>query len=244
MNLNFYKYFNHCLSVDKLPHAFLIESNNINLTLNNIIDVLFESKLINSIDVEKNLNLILIEPNKNEIKTEDILLLQERYSTMPFYNKYNIYIIKNAEKLNISAANKLLKFLEEPGQNIIGFLLTDYSLEVLETIKSRCQIFSIKEKDLNNDLKDDISCLINYISGKENIYKEIELKTRYNKCERKDLILLFERLLIEYERLLTNACNNVTNISKNIFLIDKILRLLRSNVNIDLVLDKFFIELR
>ncbi|MDD2409416.1 MAG: hypothetical protein PHD03_01690 [Bacilli bacterium] len=244
MNLNFYDYFNYCLSVDKLPHAFLIESNNIDIITNNIIDYLFEKKLINNLDYQKNLNLMLIEPDGKEIKSHDIEILQERYSTLPIYNKYNIYIIKNAEKLNKSAANKLLKFLEEPGIDIIGILLSDYNSDVLETIKSRCQHFIIKEQYQNIDLKNDISDLLDFINGTRNINKEIDFKKKYSKFQRNDLIFVFESLLNESEKLLDSLCDNITNISENICLIDKILRLLKSNVNIDLVLDNFFIELR
>ncbi|MDD4705778.1 MAG: hypothetical protein PHS24_01000 [Bacilli bacterium] len=244
MNFNFYDYFNYCLNVDKLPHAFLIESNNIKITTDNIIDYLFEKRLINNIDYQKNINLILIEPDGTEIKSHDIEILQERYSKLPIYNKYNIYIIKYAEKLNMSAANKLLKFLEEPNINIIGILLTEYSSDILDTIKSRCQYFLIKESYKSVDLENDITDLLNFIIGTKDINKEIEFKKKYSKFQRKDLIFVFESLLNESETILNNACDNLKNISENINLINKILRLLKGNVNIDLVLDNFFIELR
>lgn len=244
MNLSFYDYFDYCLNVDKLPHAFLIKSNNIDITTASIIDYLFEKKLISNHDYQQNLNLILIEPDGKEIKSGDIVFLQERYSTLPVYNKYNIYIIKNTEKLNKSAANKILKFLEEPGKNILGILLSDYNSDVLETIKSRCQCFLIKEQDLNIDLKNDISSLLNFINGTRNINIEIDYKKKYSKFQRTDLISVFELLLNELEKQLDKSSHNIINISKNINLIDKILRMLKSNVNIDLVLDNFFIELR
>ncbi|MDD2238682.1 MAG: hypothetical protein PHH51_02205 [Bacilli bacterium] len=244
MNINFYDYFNYSLSEDKLPHAFLIESNNINVTKDNIINHLFEKKLINNLDYQKNLNLILIEPDGKEIKSQDIQTLQERFSTLPVYNKYNVYVIKNAEKLNKSSANKLLKFLEEPGINIIGILLFDYNSDVLETIRSRCQYFLIKEQNLSADLENDISDLMDFINGTRNFNKEIDFKKKYSKFQRNALIFVFESMLNESEKLLDSSCYNIINVSKNINLIDKILRLLKSNVNIDLVLDIFFIELR
>lgn len=246
MYFNFYEYFKHCLIEDKLPHAFLVESNNIENTYKNIINLLYNENLIKNNDYFKNLNLILIEPEGNEIQTKQITYLQDRFSTIPVNDKYNIYIIKNAEKLNVSSSNKLLKFLEEPNKLIIGILLMDYSFEVLETIKSRCQYFLIKENIENDKTQDDSDEIINFILKDNNIKKEIEIKKSLSKLERKEIILIFEDLLKKSEIILNNKIEikNYKKIIKTITIIDKILHLLRSNVNIDLVLDIFFIELR
>ena len=63
--------------------------------------------------------------------------------------KQIIYIIKNCEKLNSSSANCILKFLEEPEDDIIAILLTDNINMVLPTIKSRCQILNFKNNNSN-----------------------------------------------------------------------------------------------
>lgn len=246
MHLNFYEYFKHCLIEDKLPHAFLLESNNIENTYDNIINLLYTEKLIKNSDYSKNLNFILIEPDGNEIQTNQITYLKDRFSTIPTYDNFNIYIIKNAEKMNISSSNKLLKFLEEPNKSIIGILLMDYNLDVLETIKSRCQYFLIEEENKSNLIQEDSEELFNYIFENKNIIKEIEFKKRLSKLERKNIIILFEELLKKSEVIFNDKIetNNFKNHLKNIFTIDKILHLFKSNVNIDLVLDIFFIELR
>lgn len=62
----------------------------------------------------------------------------------PIQGKYKIYIIKNAEKLNVSSANAFLKTLEEPSSNVCFILLANNSNNVLPTIVSRCQIFNFK----------------------------------------------------------------------------------------------------
>ena len=53
---------------------------------------------------------------------------------------YKIYIIENAEKMNIKAQNALLISLEEPPKNVVFFLLTQDASALLETIRSRAQI--------------------------------------------------------------------------------------------------------
>ena len=50
--------------------------------------------------------------------------------------------------MNDTASNKLLKTIEEPSENIIGFLLTSNIDIILPTIKSRCEILSAKYDSL------------------------------------------------------------------------------------------------
>ena len=60
-----------------------------------------------------------------------------------------IYIIKDASLLNKSSANTILKFLEEPSDNIIAILLTDNIYKVIDTIVSRCQVLSLIPENNN-----------------------------------------------------------------------------------------------
>lgn len=57
---------------------------------------------------------------------------------------YKIYVIENAEKMNIKAQNALLISLEEPPKNVVFFLLTTDASALLETIRSRAQILRTK----------------------------------------------------------------------------------------------------
>ena len=50
-----------------------------------------------------------------------------------------IYIISRADRMNVAAANTLLKFLEEPEGEVTAILLTDSYQSILPTIQSRCQ---------------------------------------------------------------------------------------------------------
>ena len=76
-----------------------------------------------------------------------------------------VYIIDGAEDLNSAAANTILKFLEEPSDDIVAILLTDNLQKVLSTVKSRCQIITF-----NNDKRSDNVIFENY----KNIYTEDE----------------------------------------------------------------------
>ncbi len=57
--------------------------------------------------------------------------------------KYNALIIYMPEKLHITAANKLLKVLEEPPENTIFILVSENEEQILTTIRSRTQLVKI-----------------------------------------------------------------------------------------------------
>ena len=100
--------------------------------------------ICNSIDNNEYIELKIIKPDGMWIKKSQIDELQEDFSKKKIIGKNKVYIIDNAEKLNISASNSLLKFLEEPNENIVGILIVNRSDELLETIVSRCQIITFR----------------------------------------------------------------------------------------------------
>lgn len=63
------------------------------------------------------------------------------------YGGYRVVVFCEAHQLNISAANALLKTLEEPGENTIMLLLTDNPSALPATIFSRCQRLAIALPD-------------------------------------------------------------------------------------------------
>ncbi len=107
-------------------------------------------KRINS---EQYNELKIIIPEGNVIKKNQLLDLQNSVVNKPVEGNKIIYIIKNCEKLNISSANCILKFLEEPEDDIIAILLTDNINMVMPTIKSRCQILNFQNKSIVNKME-------------------------------------------------------------------------------------------
>lgn len=86
--------------------------------------------------------LKIIEPDGFWIKKEQLAELQEEFSKKSVESNKKVYIINHAEKLNTAAANSILKFLEEPEENIVAILLVDNLYQLLDTIVSRCQVVS------------------------------------------------------------------------------------------------------
>ncbi|MFA6801281.1 MAG: AAA family ATPase [Acholeplasmataceae bacterium] len=93
-------------------------------------------------------NLMVIEPSGLNIKKEQILELQSEFSKTALVSGPRIYVIKNVERMNQSASNSLLKFMEEPSSHqVTGFLLTENFDDVILTIKSRAQIIHLNSLD-------------------------------------------------------------------------------------------------
>ena len=83
----------------------------------------------------------LVEPQGQIIKTDTIRQLTREFSQSSFEGQSQVFIIRDADKMHVNAANSLLKFIEEPQSQIYIFLLTADDSRMLPTIKSRAQLF-------------------------------------------------------------------------------------------------------
>lgn len=95
------------------------------------------------------LNVYYIEPLGQTIKKEQIIALQEEFSKTSLVPGPRIYIINEAHTMSSSAANSLLKFIEEPVGETYGILITEHQENMLSTIVSRSMIISFNELDKN-----------------------------------------------------------------------------------------------
>lgn len=77
----------------------------------------------------------------------DDLLDQTRFSLEP--DEYRIFIIDSAETLNDSAANRLLKSIEEPHQGYYFIFCTNKPQAILPTISSRCIHTHVETKNFD-----------------------------------------------------------------------------------------------
>ena len=96
------------------------------------------------------LNLYTIyHKDSNVIKKEDIESLKEELSRTSLIKGPRVYIINDADTLNLSSANSLLKFIEEPRDDIYAILCTTNAKKIIPTIISRCQILRLNEINPN-----------------------------------------------------------------------------------------------
>jgi len=84
------------------------------------------------------------ENKQLNISKEESRQIIRNLSLKSFEGNYKIMIIWLPEYMNVSAANALLKILEEPPENTIFLLVANDEKKLLSTLKSRTQIIKIR----------------------------------------------------------------------------------------------------
>jgi len=80
-----------------------------------------------------------VENKQGLIGVDESLDIVKKLQLKAYEGGFKIMIIWMAEKMNIAAANKLLKLIEEPPEKTVFILITENEEQILNTIKSRCQ---------------------------------------------------------------------------------------------------------
>lgn len=81
-----------------------------------------------------------VQNKQGEIRVDDAQEILKSLSLKAYEGGYKIMIVWMADKLNIAASNKLLKLLEEPPEKTVFILISEHEEDILQTIRSRCQI--------------------------------------------------------------------------------------------------------
>lgn len=210
-----YKTLINSVKKNKYSHAYLFETNgypkSLNLVLSFVKYILCPSNHSNAkfcencqqcktIDDNNYIELKIIEPDGSWIKKDQLTDLQQEFSKKAIMGNKKIYIITEAEKLNPSAANSILKFLEEPEENIIAILLVENKYQLLDTIVSRCQIISLinyPNKNSDQSFKKIQELINNENIDNEKLSKIIEFIDFYEK-NGIDTILNTQKLWHQY----------------------------------------------
>lgn len=264
----YYDMINSIVSLNKISHAYMIEIDDYDKDFNCILDFvkLILSSNDNNNDIESLVDsgnypdLKIIEPDGNIIKKQQVIKLQEDFRNKSFLNNKMIYIIKEAEKLNDSSANTILKFLEEPEDDIVAILVTSNRYKVIETILSRCQVLSLQDNSLSFEISDNIIDLIKFIVKKDDLfinYQYIMDNILVDKIVAKSILNEVEITFINYLNYVSDSnsfnCNetiikilskvDVDKITNYIAIIEEEVQKLEFNVNYKLWLDCLFAKL-
>ena len=101
------------------------------------------------IDQEEYPDVTIVRPISQIIKTERIRELVGQFSQSGIESQRQVFIIEQADKMHLNAANSLLKVIEEPQSEVYIFFLTNVEDKILPTIQSRTQIFQFKKQEAN-----------------------------------------------------------------------------------------------
>lgn len=261
-------------SITSFSHAYLFNVNSLDssflyakefaksIILQGIDKKIFEYEDISyKIDNDEFDDLYVVNPETIGINSEEINKLLNYMETKSLRdNGRRVYIIYGFERLTRDISNKILKFLEEPQDNIYAILLTENFEKILPTIVSRCQVmnFSFPNKEDNIEK---IELMMKFLSTLiVNKKKTIAYENDYfyeSLTNRLDFYDNFEVL----ERIISETLNSKYQNIENKYVLDdlksypnltiinllnvtnKLKCLIKNNINLNLLLDRYIIEI-
>ena len=165
-----YQTFLNSLQKDQLSHAYLISGNN-GAPLMDVACFFAKSILCDDpsplacnscitclrVDDRNYPDFFVFDGSKTTIKKDDVDTIESAFDKKAFENKgIRVYVLHLIENMTTQAINAILKFLEEPGQQVYAFLTTNNENVILPTIISRCQVLRLRLIDKQIVIKDAI----------------------------------------------------------------------------------------
>lgn len=270
----FYNLIRNSLKDEFLSHAYLIDENNnpdaFKMVLSFVKEIFYKNydydKCIISQRIDDNNypELTIIEPDGAFIKKEQLLKLQNDFSKMSLEGSVRVYIIRSADRMKKEAENSMLKFLEEPGPNVIAILMTNNVNNLLDTIISRCQFVKLNndgDSVFNQELYDMAMKCIMYIESdyekllvdSKKIWYDIVKEREENYQLLGYMIDIYKNILniklcidsnLDYNKFAKIVENNsVLKLNEKIKILLNYYDNIRNNVHIPMFLDSMIIEL-
>ena len=155
-----------------------------------------------------------VKNKQGEIRVDDSQEILKLLALKSYEGGYKIMIIWMADKLNIAASNKLLKLLEEPTDKTVFILISENEEDIIQTIRSRCQVLHF------NGLPEKV--IADSLISKENIDSKIAYKIahqaqgNYNKAlqllQPDSETTFFEKWFVDWVRAAFRAKGNAAAI--------------------------------
>ena len=133
--------FNKRADKGKLSHAHLIVGAD--GTGKSIIANKFAIKMLGKSEEKNYVDIIKYSPEKASFGVDDVRAIIQEVGKKPYEGDKKVIIIYNGEKLTVQAQNALLKTIEEPPKGVFIIILSQTLEVMLDTIKSRCQIYKL-----------------------------------------------------------------------------------------------------
>lgn len=153
--------------------------------------------------------LIGTEKKQGQIGVDEAHDVVKKLALKSYEGGYKVMLIWMADKMNIAAANKLLKLIEEPPEKTVFILIAEDEEQIIQTIRSRCQILHfppLAENVIATALeaeglsKEEASKIAHEANG--NFNKALDLKNN----DSEDLI--FEKWFVQWVRSAFKAKGN------------------------------------
>lgn len=250
---NLYSFFENAFNDNKLVQSYLIGNTKFDDIKEELYKVLSSFFFKNSTNLDENPDLYIYKNDEENISKDDIVELIKNVNTTSQFNNMKVYIIDECEKLNEYSYNSLLKTLEEPNMNVYAFLITRNIDLVKPTISSRCQkIFissEVKENSTNEEINIITNNLIKIIEDDQlktiSSHPELYVKISDRELFQNVLICMQQKYMDKLNEIIDDNYNSdlVENISKKVLIINNNINLLNNNLNKNLSIDRFVIEM-
>ena len=233
---------------DRIVHTIIINGENglgkLTFAKNIASQIVYNQPYTQNINNYIDINII----NGNDtgsILINNIREIKNSINNTPHEGKKKVQIIANCDKMTIQAQNALLKTIEEPPNGVYILLLTTSLESLLDTIKSRCQIYKLtplnKEEminfiNLNYEVSEkQISSLLAYSEGIPGRVEKflndhklqslrnliIDMLKDINKNE-VDITLKYEKLFYHYKDEKEELLNIISSFVRDIILYKEI----------------------
>lgn len=124
-----------------------------------------ECKFCKKVEKQVSPDVITISTEENTLTVDEIRKMRRDVYILPNECEKKVYIIKDAEKLNVQAQNALLKVLEEPPRFVCFIIECENDKKIMQTLRSRCSIYRF------NSEKEDID--VNLLEKTKEVIKSI-----------------------------------------------------------------------
>lgn len=163
------------VELDEISHAHIIVGEN-GIGKSNLANK-FARNILGKSQERDYIDIINYRCKKSSFGVDDVREIVDEISKRPFEGDKKVIIIYDGNKLTVQAQNALLKTIEEPPKGVFIILLCESLELILDTIKSRCQIYKLsplnKEEirlyidNINNDSfsQDEVNAAIAYSEG-------------------------------------------------------------------------------
>ena len=268
------KLFNTITTKKKVGHAFLFnvdDSYDTSLAISFIKEILKNDvanadtsdsqyeKFSYQLDNNTFPDLMIIKSFDKVIKKEQILNIKSEMKEKSINSGKQFYIIEYSENLNSSSANALLKFLEEPDDEIIAILVTKNINKVISTIVSRCQIVNLNHYNRKKDEQYFELALKYLLIHEDKKEKAVSYLSELYEISSDDLKGMINSWIYIYKNVLKlllnkdseeannesilaiSKKNNIESVIDKLDKLEKMSNLILYNVNVRIILDELFI---
>ncbi len=208
---------------DSFSHANLIVGND--GIGKSIIARYLSNEIIRTKDDAESVDIVKYIPSSTSFGVDDVRKIIDEVSKKPYEGDKKVLILYRCDKLTVQAQNALLKTIEEPPNGVYLILLSDSLEIILDTIKSRCQIYKLtplNKKEISIYIEDkyigipseDKKSALAYSAGVPgNVDKFISdqnLKNLRNTCIElfEDILKREQSFVLKYEELLSDSKND------------------------------------